>query len=110
MLTLAECCPLLETVEFCGCKQVGDKEMVALVRGCPKLASLDIFCTSVTEHGLCAIREHCTALQSITLDGRMFPGGEFDGAFFPLGVGISSFCEESWSVASSDSGSNSGTD
>jgi hypothetical protein len=76
VLELAECCPLLEELEISQCKNVGDQEIVALVRGSPELQRLDIKTTTVTELGLRAIRYHCKNLKDIMLDEDMSPGGE----------------------------------
>jgi hypothetical protein len=65
VLALAECCPLLETVYFQHSKAVGDKEIAALVRGCPHLRVLNIEHTSVSERGLRVIPEHCRVLSCI---------------------------------------------
>jgi hypothetical protein len=62
--------PLLEELEISQCQNVGDHEIVALVRGSPELQWLDI--NTVTELGLRAIRDHCKNLKDIMLDEVAF--------------------------------------
>jgi hypothetical protein len=86
VLALAECCPLLEDLYLCYSKRVGDVEITALARGCPRLKWLTIAGTSVKYNGLCAVREHLKALRRIDLSSDMFPGAVFDDDFFPEAV------------------------
>jgi hypothetical protein len=88
VLALAECCPLLESVELSFCEKVDNGAIIALVRGCPALQSLGIADTSVTEHGLRAIREHCAHLRYLEVEESMFPDETFDDAFFPPSVKV----------------------
>jgi hypothetical protein len=76
LLAVASCCPLLEEILMCG-EQIRDAEVTALVLGYPVLTTLIMPLTSVTVHGLCAVREHGKALRKLGLSANMFPGVDF---------------------------------
>jgi hypothetical protein len=86
VLALAECCPLLEDVNLSHCRDVGDKEITALVRGCRHLKSLRIEGTAVTLQGVRAVRDHCEALSRIGVDNSVFPSADFAYGFFPTRI------------------------
>jgi hypothetical protein len=88
VLALAECCPLLEDVNVSGSADVGDEEITALVRGCPALRKLNIWHTSTTERGLCAIREYCAPLRVIIMNACIDVGDVEGGTFFPRSVAV----------------------
>jgi hypothetical protein len=88
VLALAECCPLLDELEICGCEEVGDETISVLLRGCTALKWLDITGTSITVLGLRTIRDHCKQLKRITLGDGMFPDLVDDGGIFPESVEV----------------------
>jgi hypothetical protein len=87
ILTLAECCPLLNDVTLEG-EAIGDEEVTALARGCPALTRLDTTDTSVTIDGLRVIREYCQKLEMVHLSHYMLCSGgdKYDSSFFPRRV------------------------
>jgi hypothetical protein len=87
VLSLAECCPLLRNVDLGHNGQVGDEEIIVLVRGCPALMFVNVSGTSVTAQGLRAIRAFCSDLQEIEFDASLFEE-EFDEVYFPPDVTV----------------------
>jgi hypothetical protein len=85
---LAEGCRLLEEVLLPLGKAIGDIEINALVRSCPRLLRLSLLRTSVTAEGLRAVRDHCSKLEAINVDKCMFPVGEDHQCFFPSRVNV----------------------
>lgn len=67
---MAAGCPLLASLDLCGCVKVGDSGVVWLAWHCPALQALSLHCCRrVTDAGVFAMAEQLHALHSLNLSG-----------------------------------------
>jgi hypothetical protein len=86
--TLVERCPQLQKVTLSYGFGVGDEEIAAMARGCPRLTQLTLMGYAVTEPGTSAIWEHCQKRRGVTADEHTRTDGRNDESFFPARVNV----------------------
>lgn len=60
-------CPNLTSIDLSGCAAITDEGILALVKGCKKLETINLQGTSIKDKGVMAIADNCPELTSLNL-------------------------------------------
>ena len=70
LLSIGACCPVLESLDFCGTRNATDEGVMAIARGCPALTRLNLRgADKLTDASIVALSESCAALDTLVVNG-----------------------------------------